>query len=303
MGDIGTVLFVYERPEHTRKVLTGLEQNDIDHLYVFADGPRPDDDREAIQETRSVVHDIDFCETEIIEREENWGIIENTLDGIEYVFDRHDQLVMLEDDDVPTPDFMTFMQRCLDEYDDNPEVMQVSGYTPPIYYPPDYEYDVYFSYRGSSWGWGTWKHAWKHYERDREMIEEWLASDPEGLCEVLDKAGEDLFPRFKHMLAGEVNSWSTWWALAIAKHGVAVNPIESRIQTIGFDGTGEHCHPTDKFAVSLHSGRSTELRFPPTVEVHEQIHQDKINYITAGRVDRAKLKTKWRMKQLLHALP
>jgi len=288
MASTGVALFVYKRPEHTRRVLDGLERSGIDELHVFADGPKPDDDTDRITEVRAAIDEIDWCDIHLTERSENWGLANSTIDGVNRVFENHDRIVVLEDDDVPAPAFFDFMTTCLDYYADVPRVMNVTGYSPPIDIPPSYPYDVYFTYRECTWSWGTWKEAWERYERRPEEILDQFERDPEALENRLRKAGEDMFPILEAQLDGEVDSWSIWWGLALIRHGgLGLNPVEPLVKNIGHDGTGVHSKATSKYDVSLTPGRDvSNLELPEEPFVDETINR-RFNAIkTRGKVGR-----------------
>lgn len=273
MASTGVALFVYERPEHTRRVLDGLRENGVDELYVFADGPKPEDDPEPIRQVREIVRQIGWCETHVVEREENWGLADTTIDGIDRVLEDHDRVVVLEDDDVPAPDFLEFVEGCLDRYADESRVMHVSGYRPPFELPPDYPYDVFFTRRDYTWGWATWADAWDRYERKPEELSSRLERDRAGVRRDLEAVGVDLLAMLENSIEGDNDSWSVWWSLAIAEHdGLCVFPVESRIRNIGHDGTGTHCSPTDRYEVNLSEDGADDVEFPRNLSVDERVH-------------------------------
>lgn len=290
MAETGITLFVYERPDHTRRVLDGLADNDIDELYVFADGSKPDDDEAKIQAVREAVDDVDWCRTHVVEREENWGLAKSTIDGINTVFEENDRIIVLEDDDVPAPAFVDYMERCLDAYADDDRVMNVTGYSPPIDVPPDYPYDVYFTYRDCSWSWGTWKDTWVKYERWPDEIVEQMERDEYVVRERTRKAGDDLFDIVKAALNEEVDSWSVWWALTLIRYnGLSVNPVTPYVKNIGNDGTGRHMHATSKYDVSIDDAvPADELALPEQPFVDTTINERFNAFKTRERFDRVK---------------
>lgn len=279
MEDTGIALFVYNRPEHTERVLEGLRQNGIEELYIFADGPRPDDDENKIKNVREMISSIEWCQTHVVEREQNWGLAESTIAGINRVFKDNERLIMLEDDDVPHPDFIQFMNRCLDIYANDLRVMNVTGYSPPIDIPETYPYDVYFTHRASSWGWGTWKDAWKAYERQPDTLMEQFQLDESTVRERLRKGGEDVFHMLRSRLNGENDSWSIWWTVAILlQGGLSVNPIHPYIKNIGHDGTGTHSIETHIYDVNIEDAKQvSELQLPEQPFVHETLN-DRMNH-------------------------
>jgi len=280
MSNTGIALFVYNRPDHTRRVLESLRENDIEHLYIFADGPKPSDDPSQIEDVREVIHDVDWCDTEIVEREENAGMVGTTIDGIHHVLDRHERIIVFEDDNVAAPDFVDYCETCLDAYADNDRVMSISGYNPPISIPRTYRYDVYFTYRMGSWGWATWRDAWEKFEINRDDLGKRIKQNAEEVERVIKKAGRDLFPRLKRQVEGAEDSWSVWWCWCIAKHdGLCVNPVESRIKNIGHDGSGAHGVSTDLYEVTLTDRAASEtLSLPEEPFVHWRLNRRYVKY-------------------------
>jgi GT2 family glycosyltransferase len=168
--DTGIALFVYNRPRHTERVLEGLRKNNINKLYVFCDGKKGNEDSKNVEDVRQIVESVNWCEVEIIKSDYNRGLANSIIAGIEYIFQKHETVIVLEDDCIPDINFVKFMKLCFEKYRDNEKIMHISGYCPPIEIPTDYNYDAFFSYRPNSWGWGTWKRAWKYFNRSNIYI-------------------------------------------------------------------------------------------------------------------------------------
>ena len=153
--DIPVVLTCYNRPRHTAQVLKALEQSDIGELYIFSDAPRSEKDVAAVFQTRGLLEDITWTRPTIVCREANLGLAKSIVSAVNYVFEKHDWMILLEDDCVPGPFFFDFMAKCLSKYEDNEKIFGINGYTVPI--PDDllknYPFDVYFYPRIGSWGW------------------------------------------------------------------------------------------------------------------------------------------------------
>lgn len=270
--DTGVMLLVHDRPEHTRRVLDGLRENKLEKLHVFADGPGPEDDLDRIERTRELVKGVEWCDIELIEREENLGLAGSVVRSLETMFDLYEKVIRMEDDCVPSPGFLSFMTECLDRYENEDRVMNVHGYCPPIDIPDGYPYDMYFTYRPGSWGMGLWKDAFSHFKPD---IEEYyrFKRNPRAWWS-LRRTGYDNFPRFVSTVEGDNDSIDIWWMWALAKRkGLSVNPVQSRIKNIGFDGSGENCRETDKYEVEINSSEEVEsdLAFPERIEVNHTL--------------------------------
>jgi len=75
------ILFVYNRPEHTRQTLEALAQNElakVSRLIIFADGLKPDaseEEQKRVAKVRSVIAAKKWCgQVEIVKRKQNWGL-------------------------------------------------------------------------------------------------------------------------------------------------------------------------------------------------------------------------------------
>jgi len=268
--ETGITLFVYNRPYHTQKVLEGLKANNISKLYIFSDGSKNEKDKAAVKEVRSLIKNIDWCEIKIHISPANKGLADSVIDGVNYVLSKHERIIVLEDDCIPSNDFISFMEVCFEKYEESEEIMSISGYNPPINIPTNYKYDIYFSYRLCSSGWGTWKRAWNFFDRNNSLLNE-IEESKDFKRRVL-MAGKDLIPMLEKQIKGEVDSWAVFYALNIVKNnGFCINPVRSRISNIGFDNSGIHSKPTRKFEVDLYKGTSEKLSLPNKIVLHDKI--------------------------------
>ena len=266
----GIALFVYNRPKHTHEVLEGLQRNNISKLYIFSDGIKDKKDKDFVGKVRNLIDSIDWCETEIIKSERNKGLADSIAYGVNYILERHIRIIVLEDDCVPSDDFIAFMEKCFDKYENNKKVMNVTGYSLPIKILDNYPYDIYFSYRSSSWGWGTWRRVWKYFDRNKSILSEIEKSS--NLRKKINRAGEDLIPMLKNQINGKLDSWAVFWAINIIKNdGVCVNPVKSKIKNIGHDSTGTHCGSSNRYEVKIVKENINLLNLPDEIIIDSEI--------------------------------
>lgn len=161
--NVPVVLITYNRPQHTQHVLEALRINKVENLIIYSDGPKSELDLSGVYETRSILYRIDWTNPVIVERENNIGLAKSITKAANDIFKTYDKLILLEDDCIPQEYFFQFMDSCLHRYEKDERVFGISGYTLPL--PKNiiesYHYDLYFSPRIGSWGWGTWKSAWE----------------------------------------------------------------------------------------------------------------------------------------------
>ncbi|MEY2600666.1 MAG: hypothetical protein RLZZ142_2925, partial [Verrucomicrobiota bacterium] len=178
------VLFIFNRPEHTRRVLLQIREAQPEHLVVMADGPRPGNTADAATcaATRAMVDRfVDWNpQTSLHYAQTNLGCRERVRSGIEWTFQHFDRAIFLEDDCIPCLSFFRFCEELLSRYENTPEIGTISGNqfvsadTPP---KESYRFSKY----NHTWGWATWRRAWAHYDFDMQRWPElkanrWLAS-------------------------------------------------------------------------------------------------------------------------------
>ena len=264
--NVGVAVFAYNRNTHLRKTLEGLRANrKLDEIYIFQDGLKTEEHRNGWEASRQVIASIDWCKVNYFGAEENKGLACSIVEGIEQVLQENDAVIVLEDDCVPTACFLDFMSQCFEKYRDNKDVYSISGYAWPIEVQKGM-FDIYFTGRASTWGWGTWKDRWNQYEQDLNILER-IKNDRDKSV-ILAAWGKDLEKMYADRLMGRNDSWAVFWALKIIEEkGLCAAPYVSLIQNIGFDGTGVHCGKTDRFRVDLETGHRSAFRLPDSAEV------------------------------------
>ena len=248
------VLFVYNRIAHVTKTVDALKQNDFSDksdLIIISDGAKSDKEEDQVQEVREFIKTIDgFKSTTIIEREKNYGLANNVISGVTEAFENYSKVIVLEDDVVCSKTFLYYINNLLLYYANNDQVFSVSGYTFPIKIPEDYKYDVYFSQRASSWGWGTWKDRWARATWNMNDLQK-LSKDKESLSSFLE-GGSDLQRMIKDQLSGKINSWAIRWTLShFVNNAYCVYPTRSRVKNIGMGRSATHTRTTKKYDVEI----------------------------------------------------
>lgn len=241
------VLFVYNRPEHTRQTLDALSGNELadrSTLYVYADGPKygalPQDVKR-VQAVRTVVRSRRWCNhVEIIEADYNKGLMDSIVSGVTEVVNRHGRVIVLEDDIVTRRGFLRYMNRALDMYADDDRVMQISGM---IYGTPQCVGTEGTSFLRvlSCHGWATWKRAWAHYCHDVEQLIERLRAQAISKREFDIHGGATFYHQLTANRDGKIRTWAVrWYASWLIAGGLALFPHRSLATNIGHDDSGVH---------------------------------------------------------------
>jgi hypothetical protein len=236
--------FVYNRPFHTKKSIESLVRNNLagnSDLFIFSDAAKDDSVLEDVKEVRKFIKTISgFKNIEIIEREKNLGLANSIINGVTSVIEKYGKVIVIEDDLICSTNFLRFINEALEFYEDKKKIFSVTGYNYPerlMKIPRNYNYDVYFCPRCSSWGWGTWKDRWEKADWKLKNIDEFLKNKK--LRKEYSYSGEDKIDMLIAQIQGKIDSWATRWEYTqFINNGYTVYPVKSFINNIGFDGTG-----------------------------------------------------------------
>jgi hypothetical protein len=281
-------LFVYNRPEHTRRTVEFLRANELaqqSDLFVFADGAKNQSAAPAVEAVRKYIRTIDgFKSFTIIERERNLGLANSVINGVTQLCQEFGRAVAVEDDLLTAPDFLTFMNRALERYADEPRIFSVSGFNFAVDAPDFYPYDAFCSYRTSSWGWGTWKNRW---EKARWSVPDYphFRSD-KSLQLLFNRGGDDLSRILALQMARRIDSWSIIWDYVHFQHdAVSLLSTISKVYNIGFDGSGVHCRREVLKQSSLIGQNVAGYRFPDTPEIDPRFATEikRLHRVSAAR--------------------
>ncbi|WP_180232398.1 sugar transferase [Priestia megaterium] len=240
------ILFVFNRPDHTKKTLQGLKENSVSKLHVFCDGARNLDEKKKVKEVRKLIDEIEWCEVEKHFSEINLGLASSVINGISKIFSEgYNSVTVLEDDCTPKKGFIDYMNKLLEHYQHNEKVMHVSGFGLPI--KKYTNRDVFLTPYPCSWGWGTWKEVWEGC--NFELLDEYKSVlENTELKNKFNYAGEGFSKFLSLQLEGKVNSWLIrWYYYIFSQNGLCVWSYDSLIANNGFDGSGIHKVKRDRF--------------------------------------------------------
>ena len=247
------LLFVYNRPEHTRRCIESLLKNSLaseSNLFIYADGAKDSTQQEAVNEVRNYIRSIQgFKQITLMERSENWGLARNIINGVTTQVNRYGKVIVLEDDLVVAPYFLLFMNDALEVYKNEPRVghIQACDFTQDSSLPATF----LIKWTGS-WGWATWDRAWKHFNPNgNELLQE---LEERKLTHVFDFNGKYGFTRMlRRQIEGKNNSWAIRWnASLFLKDILSLNVGRSLVQNEGFDGSGTNCGGGGLYASHLY---------------------------------------------------
>ena len=273
------ILFVYNRPEHTKKTVDALKKNEFASesvLYVFSDGAKEDateEQKNKIREIRNYIHTTTgFKELIIEEAPKNKGLANSVIYGVTKVINKHGKAIVVEDDIVTHPFFLRFMNECLYKYEDRSDIFMIGGYNMAFEFPWWYWKDIYVVHRSCSWGWATWKSRWD--------LADWSVSDYSIMCQDINlqnkfnRGGNDMFPMLTAQMNGKIDSWAIRWDYCLYKNNaVCLRPTKTLVHNYGMDGTGIHCGTGELNTAPEYKRRTYVIKLPLDIKVHKSIEK------------------------------
>lgn len=252
---IPVIIFVYNRPEHTKKTIEALAENNLakeTKIFIFSDAAKNEKAIKNVEATRNFIESVSekklFKSVEIIKAPKNKGLANSVITGVTEVIEKFGEVIVLEDDLISSKDFLLYMNRALEYYKNNKSIWSISGYNIPIAIPSDYNHDVYLSYRGCSWGWATWQDRWNQVD--------WIVKDYDKFKKNKEQrkkfnlGGRDMANMLDSQMEGKIDSWAIRWCYSQSKIDMyTVYPVKSRIKNIGLDGSGTHSGLTTRYDV------------------------------------------------------
>jgi hypothetical protein len=267
------VLFVYNRPEHTRRTVEALQKNDLaeeSDLVIFSDNYKDEIDKNNVEDVRKYLKTIaEFKSVSIVERFENYGLAKSVISGVTEIVNKFGRVIVLEDDLITSPYFLKYMNEALDMYANEEKVISIHGYV----YPIKGNLPETFFLRGADcWGWATWKRGWDLFEFDGQKLFDQLQAKK--LTMVFDFEGSYPYTlMLKSQIKGFNSSWAVrWYASAFLADKLTLYPGKSLVQNIGFDKSGTHTGENSYFNVSI-DGLKVNLQ---TIEIVEDVLARKI---------------------------
>lgn len=270
------VLFVYKRPKHTIQTIEYLKKNKLageSDLFIFSEYPKTESHSADVNSVRTYLKTIKgFKSITIVERPFFLGLAKSVISGVTSVFEKHDRVIVLEDDINTSQNFLEYMNEGLEKYEFDTRIYSVTGFCYPstllkIY--KEYDKDVFLLLRASSWGWGTWKNRWLSADWEVSDFDEFYKNRQ--LQKKYDQTGGDKSRMLIRQMKGEIDSWATIWDYTHYKNNAyCVFPVKSLINNTGLDKSATHTKNLKEYTNQITDFKPT---FPAIFDVDSKIRE------------------------------
>ena len=230
---------------HLRRCVESLSRcthADKTDLYIALDYPANDSHWEGYNKIKDYLNEISvFKSVNIIKRDKNFGAIQNFRNAREQIFQTCDRIILSEDDNEFSPNFLDYINKGLDKFENDPRVIAICGFSYPIEIPKNYNYNHYFSKAFSAWGYGIWKSKYNDIDWSINNIKKFL-KNPFNIWKIKYVPYDLLFGLFHIIKTGKITGDRIFAFNNFIHNTYSVFPTISKVKNCGHDGSGIHCN-------------------------------------------------------------
>lgn len=257
---VPVVVVGFNRPDVTRRNLAVVQALRPAEVFLILDGPRSThpEDQLRCAEVRRMVKDLSWpgrVHTRFAER--NLGLEANIELGLDWVFDRVDRAIVVEDDCIGELSFFAYCEELLKRYADDPRVWQIAGDNKNVPTQLFEGHSYAFSTWASVWGWATWADRWQahraQFDRDHCGAEERVGQRPRTAPSqrtspaiphpdsLVTKAARKHFGVVAQEVNGDLRGWDHhWWVTIMSERGLSVTPALNLVENDGYGDDATH---------------------------------------------------------------
>lgn len=263
---ITPVLFmIFNRPDTTQKVFNAIRQAKPKQLFVAADGPHRDKEREIekFQKAREIATSVDWdCKVKTLFRDKNLGCKIAISSAIDWFFENVEEGIILEDDCLPNQSFFWFCQELLEYYRNDTRIMHISGDNFQFGKKKG-EGSYYFSKYSHVWGWATWRRAWKCFDVNMKSFEVFKTQNQINNVFQIKQQQKYWIKNFELTYNGKINTWDyIWLYTCFINNGLCIMPNKNLVSNLGFNKEGFHTKDENSIFSEIEVEEITKIIHP-----------------------------------------
>jgi len=242
------LIITLNRYEHFKRCVESLSactDADKTDLYIAFDYPANENHWEGYWRIEDYLTKIQgFKSVIIFKRSENFGPVKNHLEAQSKIFETYDRIILSEDDNEFSPNFLDFVNKGLNKYKDNSSIFSVSGYNYPLKIPQNYNSNIYIWCGFSAWGVGLWRDKWQKIDWNVYSALQEVRIFLKNYKQVykLNKIANHYVPALILMLKNNVFHGDGYICLYQFQNNMnSIFPTISRVRNMGHDGSGVNC--------------------------------------------------------------
>lgn len=285
------LVLAYKRFDFLHEILQKIPANRT--VYIHIDGAK-EGSWDEVQQTRSVA--MKFQEVRKVgnvfvhQQNRNLGNRESFKAATEWVFQREDRLIVIEDDIRFVDEFFAFMDWSLERFKTDNSIFHINGLSMLDFIPGRNR--LFCSINCAPWGWGTWRDRWQKSDIDLKnfQIDELFSLaifDSVFLTETFKAKWSDRILRLQQGL----DTYDIGWNVSAWRNNAyAISPRFTFTTNVGFDERSLHTRIRPRFLRKPGNIRSRKpiddsvkiVSFPSYYDAYSDFIQWKIPGIAHG---------------------
>ena len=230
---IAPIIYIcYNRPKLTKISFGKIREIKPTTLLIIQDGAKNDIDKVKCNEVKEIIEKVDWqCDVMYNFSSMNLGCGKRVSTGINWAFQYVEYAIILEDDIIPTTNFIKVCSAMLEIHKHNMSIFQISGLNLLGKVPTEDKF-YYSKLTLMPWGWATWKRSWEKYEF---TIQEWETNKVNFLTHFTPENQQFINYIFE-LNNKHLSTWDLQWNYCvIINNGYSLIPSANMIKNIGFD--------------------------------------------------------------------
>jgi hypothetical protein len=263
-------VFCYKRAAKLKASMEALLKNpecaSMDVIF-FCDGPKGEHDKKGVEDTRAYINSLTgFRNVYKHFREKNISTGPNFQKGLTHLYQNFEQFIVIEDDLVVSPNYITYMLQALEHYRKSSNVFCVTGFCFPLK-KKDYVFDTTIHNRFCSYGWASWAERVNKVTWDPNELYRMTKTSPD-FKSRLNSEGWDLYRMLMKQLDGTISTWDIQMQVHVSENRMkVVYPVVSKATNIGFDQESTNTFGVDYLKTPLDDGSQRVFNFCPVDQV------------------------------------
>lgn len=250
------------RYEHFKQCIETLSQctwAEITDVYVAVDLPAKEEHKDGYQKIKQYLDscgNLGFSSLNVTYRETNYYYSGkgNLKCLCEDAFKHYDRIIVSEDDNIFSPNFLVFMDKGLEKFESDTSVLALNGYR--HFYPVKFENNTFFRQNVdfSAWGYGILRSQYRRYVE--QITPEYFKNKLtlKNIIKLKKNGNNRLINFIKSSRSNKIQRTDNQLSVMMALEGLdVVMPKESLVRNIGWDGSGFHCQTSNKTLVEMHT--------------------------------------------------
>ena len=284
------LIIFYNRVDKTKNILENLikSKNKFTKLYLRVDGPKDAKDEFKVKRVIRILklYIKNFKNVKIFTEKKNLGLQHNIIKSIDVVLNNNDRVIILEDDQLVSPNFFEFCDTMLEKFKNVEKIFSISGscYL-PNYFKKD---DIYLSKFPDCVGWATWKDSWSKLRKKYSLYDVYKSKIVKNYYNNIST--EHWFYEYlyrEYIAKKKKGLWSTWWQFAIiCENGFSINPMRNLAIHDGLDNNSNSEHYDKRYLVKKNIRcENFELKKIKNYDLFYNKELDKFNFEMIKKTD------------------